>query len=596
MANLVRKASKEKLSSIIKNIEVETLENEEFDNSLEELRALTLEYLNKDNHHYRKKLLEDFKNGAELTGENGIRRKLGSFDLAYFGRAYLPHYFNRKSPKFHEDLDKLWFEGVMKEKIFINKNDSKSLIQEDGQKKVTAAPRGHAKSTELTFKGSLHSVVYEYKNFIIILSDTYDQASGFLVAIKDELEDNEAILNDFGVLKGSVWRDDVIVTSSKIKVQAKGSGQKMRGLKHKQYRPDLFILDDIENDELVRTKEQRKKLENWFYKAVSKAGDTYTDFIYIGTMLHYDSLLAKVMKNPSYDAIKYKGVISFATNQGLWNEWETIFTNLDNENRKQDALLFFNANKSEMLEGTEVLWEEKNSYYKLMCDRISEGVSAFNSEIQNEPIDPENATFNVEWFDFYNENEIDFKSRDFIFVGAVDPSLGKNKKSDTSAIIVLAKNTRTGYLYVFIASVERRKPDIIIKDIIEIQKRLKREFGKGFTVFGVEDVAFQHFFKDILIQECSKANEYVNIEGISSNTNKVMRIESLQPYIKNGYVKLNKNHKTLLEQLENFPMGANDDAPDALEMAVKLAMNSGSSGVNYISAVKRTLKFKGGAY
>ncbi|MFQ8732059.1 MAG: hypothetical protein ACLSAC_17475 [Enterocloster bolteae] len=52
------------------------------------------------------------------------------------------------------------------------------------------------------------------------------------------------------------------------------------------------MLDDIENDENVRTAEQRSKLSNWFNKAVSKAGDSYTDIVYIGTLLHYDSLLA----------------------------------------------------------------------------------------------------------------------------------------------------------------------------------------------------------------------------------------------------------------------------------------------------------------
>lgn len=72
-----------------------------------------------------------------------------------------------------------------------------------------------------------------------------------------------------------------------------------------------MVLDDIENDENVRTVEQRKKLENWFYKAVSKAGDTYTDIVYIGTLLHYDSLLAKVLKNPAYRSVKYKAVQSF---------------------------------------------------------------------------------------------------------------------------------------------------------------------------------------------------------------------------------------------------------------------------------------------
>ena len=39
--------------------------------------------------------------------------------------------------------------------------------------------RGHAKSTNLTFKGSLHAALYEYKHYIIILSDSSEQAESF---------------------------------------------------------------------------------------------------------------------------------------------------------------------------------------------------------------------------------------------------------------------------------------------------------------------------------------------------------------------------------------------------------------------------------
>ena len=77
--------------------------------------------------------------------------------------------------------------------------------------------------------------------------------------------------------------------------------------------PDLLILDDIENDENVRTPEQRAKLDSWFKKAVSKAGDDYTDIVYIGTLLHYDSLLANTLKNPGYKAIKYRACLLYTS-------------------------------------------------------------------------------------------------------------------------------------------------------------------------------------------------------------------------------------------------------------------------------------------
>lgn len=563
----------------------------------EKQKELFLSYVLRNQMHlsFREKIKEEFDAGKSLFGQKGLRKKLGAIDLEYFKRAYLSHYFSRKSPDFHSELDEIWTSGVCKGKNVFS--EAEQINKKEGVRKAIAAPRGHAKSTNLTFADSIHAAAYQYKHYILILSDSSDQAEGFLSDIRAEFEDNAALREDFGELKGEkVWKNNVLLTSTNIKIEAIGSGKKIRGRKHRNWRPDLILLDDIENDENVNTPEQRRKLMNWYYKAVSKAGDTYTDIVYIGTLLHYDSLLAKVLKNPEYDAVKYKGVIAFSSSS-LWDDWEKIYTDLTNEMRKEDAQDFFEKHKEEMLEGTEVLWEEKLSYYKLMVIRVSEGTASFNSEIQNEPIDPDSATFNEEWFDFYNEEEMDFSASEFILIGANDPSLGKNKKSDTSAIITIAKSLKDGYLYIVDASIEKRKADQIIDDVIETHRRYKREFKKGFKTFGVESNQFQFFFKEVMAQKSAVQQEYLPLEEIYSTSNKQARIESLQPFVKNRYLKFNRKHKTLLQQMTEYPMSANDDGPDALQMCVALALKTkGNSVTEYKSVISRMIKFKKGAY
>ncbi len=545
----------------------------------------------------REELWERYRAGEDLMGEKGLRKELAAFDMSYFGRAYLSHYFVRKSPAFHEELDRIWNQGVMKGRNPLREAETISRMK--GSRQVIAAPRGHAKSTNFTFKDDLHAILYGYKHYILILSDSSEQAEGFLDDIKTELEDNANILMDFGSLKGDkAWRSGVILTSTDIKAEAIGSGKKVRGRRHRNWRPDLIVLDDIENDENVNTPEQRRKLRSWFDKAVSKAGDTYTDIMYIGTILHYDSLLSNVLQNPRYKTRKYRAVISEAANLRLWEEWESIYTNLFNEAHEQDAKAFYEEHREEMLLGTEVLWEEKLSYYDLMEIKISEGEASFNSELQNDPVDPNNATFNPEWFDYYEPELMDFSSPEFIFVGANDPSLGKNKKSDTSSIINLALSTKTGYMYVVDASVERRKPDVIIDDVFETQRRLKRDYGKGFYKFGVEVVQFQYYFKEVMAVKSAQEGEYIPIEEIQSTVNKTLRIESLQPVIKNRYLKFNREHKALLKQLQEFPMGRNDDAPDGLQMAVQLAQSvkAVAAKIKYRTVLKRKLRMGKGAY
>ena len=538
---------------------------------LKGLCALLKDFLNRDSTPERVQLRREFEAGLPLTGEDGLRRKLGAIDMEFFGRAYFPHYFSRPSPEFHRELDAIWQQGVLKGRYPLTAAEIKTISRLPVVRRAVAAPRGHAKSTNLTFKGTMHSTLYGYKHYPIIISDSSEQAEGFLDNIRVEFEENTAILEDFGPLAGSVWRSNVLVTKTNIKIEAIGSGKKIRGRKHRNWRPDLIILDDVENDENVRTPEQRSKLKNWFDKAVSKSGDDYTDIVYIGTLLHYDSLLAKTLTNPAYRSIKYKAVIQFSQADDLWQQWESIFTDLSNDDREADALAFFQAHKAAMLEGTQVLWEEKLSYYDLMVMRVSEGEASFNSEEQNEPINPDDCLFMEEWFEYYNEAEINFRDPVFDFFGFIDPSLGKTKRSDFSAIVTLAKHRSSGYMYVVDADIERRHPDRIIADVLAKERWLRASFGHGYRKLGAETNQFQWFLKEELAKASAKAGLYLPIEEVQQTSDKVMRIQTLQPDVKNKYIKFNRRHKRLLEQLTQFPMGAHDDGPDALEGARSIA-------------------------
>lgn len=538
---------------------------------LKGLCTLLKDFLKRDDTPERVRLRREFEAGLPLTGEDGLRRKLGAIDMEFFGRAYFPHYFSRPSPEFHRELDAIWQQGVLKGRYLLTPADTKAISRLPGVRRAVAAPRGHAKSTNLTFKGTMHSTLYGYKHYPIIISDSSEQAEGFLDNIRVEFEENTAILEDFGPLAGSVWRSNVLVTKTNIKIEAIGSGKKIRGRKHRNWRPDLIILDDVENDENVRTPEQRSKLKNWFDKAVSKSGDDYTDIVYIGTLLHYDSLLAKTLTNPAYRSIKYKAVIQFSPADDLWQQWESIFTDLANDDREADALAFFQAHKEAMLEGTQVLWEEKLSYYDLMVMRVSEGEASFNSEEQNEPINPDDCLFMEEWFDYYNEAEVNFGDPAFDFFGFIDPSLGKTKRSDFSAIVTLAKHKGSGYMYVVDADIERRHPDRIIADVLAKERWLRASFGHGYRKLGAETNQFQWFLKEELAKASAKAGLYLPIEEVQQTSDKVMRVQTLQPDVKNKYIKFNRRHKRLLEQLTQFPMGAHDDGPDALEGARSIA-------------------------
>ena len=98
-------------------------------------------------------------------------------------------------------------------------------------------------------------------------------------------------------------------------------------------------------------------------------------------------------------------------------------------------------------------------------------------------------------------------------------------------------------------------------------------------------------------QKSAAVGEYLPIEEINSSQNKDARIQSLQPFVKTGYIKFSRKHKTLLKQMLEYPMGKNDDGPDGLQMAVKLALDiKVGRKVDYKTVIARAIGFKNGAY
>ena len=489
-------------------------------------------------------------------------------DPTLFGRTYLAHYFTRPSPPFHRELAALWRQRVMKKRDPLSHRAEMRAAK--GTRSAIAAPRGHAKSTVMSLQNVLHAALYGYKQYILLISDTETQAITFLDAIKNELETNELLCRDFGQQMGKPWKTGSILLANGCRIDAVGSGQKLRGRRNYERRPDLILCDDIENDEGVRTAEQRRKTADWFWKAVCKAGDSYTDILVIGTVLHHDSLLSNLLENPGFQSRKYQAVLSDAPSP-LWQDWEKRFTDLTDPEREKTALAFFRKHRAEMLEGAKVLWPEKLSYYDLRLMRLTEGDAAFRSEMQNQPIDPASCLFPAQWFRYYDPAAVDFSAPTFRFFGYCDPSLGRSASSDYSAILTLAVDSATGLAYVYDADLQRRHPDRIIADILEKERLLRRETGRGYTLFGAETNQFQWFLKEQLARESARQGLYLPIQGVRASEDKTMRVESLQPDVKNGYILFRRDQTLLLQQLSEFPLGAHDDGPDALEGARTLA-------------------------
>lgn len=444
-----------------------------------------------------------------------------------------------------------------------------SEINGKGSKEALAAPRGNAKSTITSLILPLWCIVGSRKKFIVIISDTSDQAEEFLGQIKAELEENTRLLEDFPEACGfgPTWKATKLITNNGIAIRCCGKRKRFRGARHGNRRPDLVICDDLEDDENIDSPDQREKDRKWFFKAVMKIGGHYTVFIVVGTILHYDSLLARLLVRPGWKGKKWKAVINWSSSK-LWEKWEELFTSRRFDAEKS-AERFFAKNQKEMLRGTQVLWPEAEPYYYLMTMRVSDGPAYFDSEKQNEPVNPEDCLFREEWFRFVPEPI--FINKDSRFYCSVDPSMGSaSKKADPSAILVGCVNS-DGIIDIIQADIQKRHPDSIMELLFDFHKKYQ------FERIAIEEVQFQQLFKDQVLKEGTRRKIYPPVEGVRPINDKILRISKLQPHIKNGLIRFRKNQTLLLDQLKYFPKASHDDGPDALEMLFNL-INSGLSG------------------
>jgi predicted phage terminase large subunit-like protein len=502
-----------------------------------------------------------------------LRRDASEHSLRVFCQTYLSHYCECSFSSMHRELFELLESATIK-------RDARLAV---------AAPRNSAKTTLVSTAYALWSICYKKEEFIFMVSATTELSTNILAHVKRELETNERLIEDFPEAcevpgmppKAPRWRMADIITRNGVNVAAASVGTNVRGRKYKQHRPTLILADDLENREHCYNSDQRIKTREWFEGSLAKMGSTRTNIVVVGTILHYDSLLSKLTdpaKSPGWTGKTYRSVISWSDKPELWSEWENIYrrrTDFNGSTGPEAALQYFQAHQEALLSGTSVLWPERESYYTLMVSREREGRTTFDCEKQNDPSGGHDSMFPEQEMHFWDDDGQTLDElltrigKAAVVVGACDPSMGNARRigrdgsgGDYSAIILLVWDSATTDLYVIDADIRRRKPDALVRDALQLYSH------RRCSVMGFETNGFQ----ELLAKQFSDTAMALGMDGkhmqIRNTSNKRGRIERLQPLIRSGQLKLSRRHNMLIDQLRQFPLGAHDDGPDALEMAV----------------------------
>lgn len=409
-----------------------------------------------------------------------------------------------------------------------------------------AAPRNHAKSTAITHSYTLANICMRQRDFIMIVSDTEQQASYFLNDLKREFTDNEDLIKVFGVrglLKDS--ETDMIIEfdgGHQARVIAKGSEQKLRGIKWNNKRPNLIICDDLENDEIVMNDDRRKKFRNWFSGALLPCRSVNGIVRYVGTILHMDSMLQRLMPRE--------------------HDKRMIRTNLYNKSPVGSSWMsaIYWAHTPDF---KYILWPERWPREKLEAERqhyTSQGQGdKYAQEYLNKPIDEANSFFRKT--DFVSMEASDYSSRKIYYIG-VDLAVTLAQTADYTVFVVggVDDNGMT-----HIVEVLHQRMDSV--EAVETMLQLNKKYQPQYFFF--EKGALTNSVLPHLHKAMEENNSYFSYELLARIVDKVSFAQTIRARMRVGKVKFNKKEEwfsELEQECMRFPRDAHDDQVDAMAM------------------------------
>jgi len=469
--------------------------------------------------------------------------KMTAHEQIRFAKLIAPTIFKNKTPAFHVNvLD------------FLNiKHDLKAVVMF----------RGSGKSTLLNKIHCINRIYFEREPFTIIVSENAKKAQSFLRDIKRMI----ARMSEAGydIRRGSIWNDNTIeiFTGGKMcQISTFGSGEDPRGYVSDNNRPTFIIADDIESRESVKSDKQREKLEEWFFQDLLPAMDPEGELLIVGTIMHEEQLLSKILKDEDFMHIVYA-----CYDENGESRWKSRFpkAKLEKIRRRYERLGLINAFYNEYLcvpqnEKTKLFKRELYKYYQEV--EFTETVSSF--VIEN-GMDKE---------EVYYKDPLNIILDD----GTKIPVLGTYRYAtmdlasdgkDRTAIVTVAYDTKANW-YILPIDAGRWNPFKKALKAIKVQReytpiRYGMEKGGGLNdFFYTLDVAQKTTHTHIPLEALSH-------EGIGKN----IRIQNLYQYYSTGKIHHCRSDPLTVDleaQLGAFNidiMSVTDDIIDALAYQVR---------------------------
>lgn len=488
-----------------------------------------------------------------------------------------------------------------------------------GKQVNVQAPRGTGKTTIVNRLIPIWRICYKDfdlamdrppEEFILIVGRNERMARQRITEIRQVLERNPLIRQDFGDLVGDPWSKTETDTSNGVGLRPLGRGASPRGALLGDVRPTLKLCDDIEDPKRCLNPELREEDRDWFMTDFMYAGDLgskHSNTMIVDTVKHPESLSEHLRTVPGWETLRYEAVqdpkdVYHPTAEYLWKEWERFYsdTTLDDLDRESNADAFFNEHKNEMTAGVSMLWEKELPYLRVRKEVVERGYHSVMRELQNDARDPSMALFNMDEAMTFSVTDEGFRRADGRvvpwhdiggFTTYLDTMGGRDAVANSYACAVVVvwepllgggsmnPDSLSGVNgYVMLAWLERAPLTVQMENAILLAQRAEAMLAPAVpkTNFvceqrpdkdGTIKMSTDHAFR--VMKERHRFQGAVTYH--EQHQNKEDRIETLEPAIANGWLAFNERElpPEFWKQFRQFPSADHNDAPDAVQGACR---------------------------
>lgn len=429
-----------------------------------------------------------------------VRKAIAAKSFRDFCLIYFSHYFVLPPADFHPEL------------IDLLENDKERFLAIEGF-------RGSAKSSYAGLALVLWHALHERTKFIILINETDEVVKITIANLREELQNNELIVEDFGDLmlnkKLTASNEKNVVLANGVRIMGRSRGQKIRGLRHVQHRPGLVIIDDVEEVGKVDKKEYRDKTEKWIRGVVIPAmNENKARLIVLGNKLHSDAIMER-LKNHRLFTYRAYPLIDPGTGKVTW---EGKYPTKEALKAQEDAV----------------------------------GSSMWQREYLLKVIPPEGQEIKEEWIRYYDA--LPPIAEQGLHGTGVDLAISQKETADFTTMVSGISTTMSDLPRIYIKPFPVNA-HLSFHETIETARSMTNI--NPFTMFFVEDVAYQK----AAIQEMERA--LIPVTAMRAGGDKRARLRAVATYVQNGTILFPKEGcEDLIMQLLEFGVAEHDDLVD----------------------------------